>query len=107
MDGITESGLDRDAPQAGEGGSPSLTLDGFAGPLDHLLSLARAQKVDLAGIALSALLDQLAAALRQAPAATSLTQKGDWGVMAARLVQLRPRLLLPAGAPGREGGQRG
>jgi hypothetical protein len=41
----------------------------------HLLSLARAQKVDLAGIALSALLDQLAAALRQAPAAASLARK--------------------------------
>ena len=49
-DGITEAGLDGDAPRAGQGGSPSLTLDGFAGPLDHLLSLARAQTIDLAGI---------------------------------------------------------
>jgi hypothetical protein len=102
MDGITEAGLDRDASRAGEGGSPSLTLDGFAGPLDHLLSLARAQTIDLAGIALGALLDQLAAALRQAPAATSLGQKGDWVVMAAWLVQLRSRLLLPADAPARQ-----
>ena len=68
----------------------------------HLLSLARAQKVDLAGIALSALLDQLAAALRQAPAAASLSQKGDWVVMAAWLVQLRSRLLLPVEAPARQ-----
>jgi segregation and condensation protein A len=52
-----------------------------AGPLDHLLTLARAQTVDLA-------------------AAVPLGQKADWVVMAARLVQLRTRLLLPADAPG-------
>jgi segregation and condensation protein A len=83
---------------AGEGGSPSLTLDGFSGPLDHLLSLARAQKIDLSRLSLGALLDQLAAALRQAPPTTPLSQKGDWVVMAAWLVQLRARLLLPADA---------
>jgi segregation and condensation protein A len=80
----------------GEEGSPSLTLDGFAGPLDHLLALARAQKIDLAGLSLTTLLDQLTAALRQAPASVPLGQKGDWVVMAAWLVQLRARLLLPA-----------
>jgi segregation and condensation protein A len=69
---------------------------GFAGPLDHLLALARAQTIDLAAISLTALLDQLAEALRQAPASVPLGQKGDWVVMAAWLVQLRARLLLPA-----------
>jgi segregation and condensation protein A len=91
-----------DAASAGEGGSPFLTLDGFSGPLDHLLVLARAQKIDLVGISLTALIDQLTAALRQAPAATSLGEKGDWVVMAAWLVQLRTRLLLPADAPGQK-----
>jgi segregation and condensation protein A len=117
MDAIADpqTGLDRqvvrdgpsagppaDGAEAGEGGSPYLTLDGFAGPLDHLLTLARAQTIDLAGISLTALLDQLTAALRQAPAATSLGQKADWVVMAAWLVQLRTRLLLPADAPGHQ-----
>jgi segregation and condensation protein A len=37
--------------------------------------------------------------LRCAPAATPLGQKGDWVVMAAWLVQLRSRLLLPADLP--------
>jgi segregation and condensation protein A len=69
---------------------------GFAGPLDHLLALTRAQTIDLAAISLTALLDQLAEALRQAPASVPLGQKGDWVVMAAWLVQLRARLLLPA-----------
>jgi segregation and condensation protein A len=84
------------APAAGPGGSPALTLDGFAGPLDHLLALARAQKIDLAALSLVTLLDQLTAALRQAPASVPLGQKGIWVVMAAWLVQLRARLLLPA-----------
>jgi segregation and condensation protein A len=88
-----------DEPEAGEGGSPSLTLDGYSGPLDHLLALARSQKIDLAAISLAALIDQLVAALRQAPVKTPLGQKGDWVVMAAWLVQLRSRLLLAADAP--------
>jgi segregation and condensation protein A len=95
-----------DGPEEGQGGSPwgspYLTLDGFAGPLDHLLTLARAQTIDLADISLTALLDQLTAALRQAPAAVPLGQKADWVVMAAWLVQLRTRLLLPADAPDRQ-----
>jgi segregation and condensation protein A len=68
--------------------------------LDHLLTLARAQKIGMADISLTALIDQLTRALHHAPAATSLGEKGDWVVMAAWLVQLRTRLLLPADAPG-------
>ena len=88
-----------DETAAAQGASPFLRLDGFTGPLDHLLTLARAQKIDLATLSLAALVDQLTAALRQAPMALSLGQKGDWVVMAAWLVQLRTRLLLPADAP--------
>jgi segregation and condensation protein A len=91
-----------DEPVAEQGSSPFLTLDGFTGPLDHLLTLARAQSVDLASLSLSAILDQLATASRQAPATMPLGQKGDWVVMAAWLVQLRTRLLLPADAPARQ-----
>jgi segregation and condensation protein A len=111
MDGMVETGIEvdiaalgmaapaqseEDGPAAGEGATPFLTLEGFSGPLDHLLTLARAQRIDLTAIPLSALLDQLAAALQQAPASVPLGQKGDWVVMAAWLVQLRTRLLLPA-----------
>jgi segregation and condensation protein A len=87
-----------DEAAAGQGASPFLRLDGFTGPLDHLLTLARAQKIDLAALSLTALVDQLTASLQQAPA-LSLGQKGNWVVMAAWLVQLRTRLLLPADAP--------
>jgi segregation and condensation protein A len=89
----------QEEPGEGQPGtSPILTLDGYTGPLDRLLTLARAQQIDLSDLPLTALLDQLAAALRQAPAVTSLAQKADWVVMAAWLVQLRARLLLPADA---------
>jgi segregation and condensation protein A len=89
--------------QAGrEGGSPHLTLDGFSGPLETLLTLARAQKIDLSALSLTALLDQLTAALQQAAKRVPLGQQGDWVVMAAWLVQLRTGLLLPADAPAQQ-----
>jgi segregation and condensation protein A len=80
---------------AGEG-APCLDLDGFSGPLDLLLALARAQRIDLKRIMLPALLDQLAPALRQA---VPLAERGGWLVTAAWLVLLRSRLLLPGPAP--------
>jgi segregation and condensation protein A len=91
-----------DGPNGPNGeGTPHLALAGFSGPLHHLLTLARAQKIDLAEISLAALADQLADALSRA-AATPLGQKGDWVVMTAWLVQLRSLLMLPADAPGRQ-----
>jgi hypothetical protein len=39
--------LDEVLDGAGEGGTPHLTLDGFSGPLDHLLTVARGQKIGL------------------------------------------------------------
>jgi segregation and condensation protein A len=85
----------------GEGRTPLLTLEGFTGPLARLLSLARAQQIDVAQLSLAALVDQLTVALQHAPPATPLGEKGDWVVMAAWLVQLRSLLLLPAKAPAR------
>jgi segregation and condensation protein A len=82
----------------GEGGSPRLTLDGFSGPLERLLVLARAQQIDLARIPVTGLVDQLAAALLDGRGRESLGQQGDWVVMAAWLLLLRSQLLLPAGA---------
>ena len=92
MDGVVADHLNG---RAGEG-APFLDLDGYSGPLDQLLVLARAHEIDLSRLPLVALVDQLAAALEYAPLATPLSQKGDWVVMTAWLVQLRSRLLLPA-----------
>jgi segregation and condensation protein A len=86
-------------PWAGEGGSPRLAIEGFAGPLEQLLLLARAHKIDLGSVSLVALVDQLTGALRKSSKRIPLGQKADWVVMAAWLLQLRSLLLLPAGAP--------
>lgn len=85
---------------AAERQSPQLTLDGFTGPLECLLMLARAQQIDLARIPVTQLVDQLATALRHAGRGRkSLGEQGDWVVMAAWLLLLRSQLLLPADAP--------
>jgi segregation and condensation protein A len=71
-----------------------LDLDGYEGPIDLLLSLAREQKVDLAKISLVALADQylgFIAARRQ----LRLEIAADYLVMAAWLAYLKSRLLLP------------
>ncbi len=71
-----------------------LRLDGFEGPLDLLLELARAQKVDLQKISIIALVDQYLAVLEQARQ-VRLELAADWLVMAAWLAWLKSRLLVP------------
>ena len=90
----------------GEGASPWLDLAGFHGRLERLLALARAQRIDLARVSLPDLLDQLTAALREAGSRTPLGLQADWVVMAAWLVQLRSRLLLPAEAAAQQAADR-
>lgn len=99
MDGIAAEPV---AGPGGEDASPWLDLAGFGGRLERLLALARARRIDLARIALPALADQLIAALRDAGNRTPLALRADWVVMAASLVQLRSRLLLPADAATQE-----
>lgn len=71
-----------------------LRLDGYEGPLDLLLDLARAQKLDLAGISIVALVDQYLAVIDQARG-LRLELQAEWLVMAAWLAWLKSRLLLP------------
>ncbi len=72
-----------------------LFLDGFDGPLDLLLDLARAQKIDLARIDVVALADQYLSVIESARQ-IRLELAADWLVMAAWLTWLKSRLLLPA-----------
>src|ERR1700742_1028530 len=74
-----------------------LKLDGFEGPLDLLLDLARAQKVDLAKISILALVDQYLAVIEGARK-VRLELAAEWLVMAAWLTWLKSRLLVPAAA---------
>ena len=71
-----------------------LQLDGFEGPLDLLLHLARRQKVDLARISITMLVDQYLLAVSSAER-FDIIQAADWLVMAAWLTWLKSRLLLP------------
>jgi segregation and condensation protein A len=73
-----------------------LRLQGFEGPLDLLLDLARAQKVDLANISILALVDQYLAIIEGARR-IRLELAADWLVMAAWLAWLKSRLLVPQG----------
>src|SRR3982751_5451963 len=72
----------------------NLTLDGWEGPLDLLLNLARAQKVDLAQISILQLVEQYLTYLGQARA-LKLEIAADYLVMAAWLAYLKSCLLLP------------
>lgn len=71
-----------------------LDLNGFEGPLDLLLELARRQAVDIANISAIDLADQFLAATEDL-AKLDLPLVADWLVMAAWLVWLKSRLLLP------------
>jgi segregation and condensation protein A len=69
-------------------------VDGFEGPLDLLLELARRQKVDLAKISVLALAEQYLAFI-EAAHNLRFELAADYLVMAAWLAYLKSRLLLP------------
>ncbi|MEY4473952.1 MAG: hypothetical protein RL671_2256 [Pseudomonadota bacterium] len=71
-----------------------LELDGWEGPLDLLLDLARRQKVDLRKISILELVDQYLTYIEQAEA-LRLELAADYLVMAAWLAYLKSALLLP------------
>lgn len=75
---------------------PALVVDveGFEGPLDLLLTLARRQKVDLARISILALADQYLTFI-EAARKLRLELAADYLVMAAWLAYLKSRMLLP------------
>ena len=77
-----------------ENGQFLLDLDGFDGPIDVLLSLAREQKVDLAKISILALAEQYIAFIERARK-LRLELAADYLVMASWLAYLKSRLLLP------------
>ena len=81
-----------------------LHLEGFEGPLDLLLDLARTQKVDLARISILALVDQYLEVIEGAQA-VRLELAADWLVMAAWLTWLKSRLLLPVEADAEAAGE--
>lgn len=78
-----------------------IDVDGYEGPLDLLLDLARRQKVDLARISILSLAEQYLVFVEQARA-LRLELAADYLVMAAWLAYLKSRLLLPEPPKGEE-----
>ncbi|MCH8237946.1 MAG: segregation/condensation protein A [Proteobacteria bacterium] len=76
------------------GASFVVDLDGFEGPIDVLLSLAREHKLDLTRISILALADQYLEFVAKVRS-TNLELAADYLVMAAWLAYLKSRLLLP------------
>ena len=98
-DPLPEGAAEFEAWEAAEDavGTPEaliVSLDGFEGPLDVLLALARTQKVDLAKISILALADQYLLFIAEARK-LRLELAADYLVMAAWLAFLKSKLLLP------------
>ncbi|HJQ59240.1 MAG TPA: ScpA family protein [Vineibacter sp.] len=89
-------GFETGAPEVIAPGEGELILDleGYEGPLDILLMLAREQKVDLRRISMVALVDQYLGFIASARR-LRLEIAADYLVMAAWLAYLKSRLLLP------------
>ncbi len=75
-----------------------VTLDSFSGPLDLLLFLVRRAEVDLADIPVSTIADQFIALLGSTPD-LDLDVAGDFILMAATLLELKSRLVVPPDEP--------
>ena len=80
-----------------------IEVDGFEGPLDLLLALARNQKVDIAKISVLQLADQYLAFMESARS-RRLELAADYLVMAAWLIYFKSRLVLPQAETGPEPG---
>ena len=72
----------------------TIDIDGWEGPLDLLLALARNQKVDLRQLSILALVEQYLVFIDEARA-LKLELAADYLVMAAWLAYLKSALLLP------------
>ena len=85
---------DNDTERASSEPALVVDVDGFEGPLDLLLHLARNQKVDLARISVLALAEQYLAFVERARR-FRLELAADYLVMAAWLAYLKSKLLIP------------
>jgi len=96
----TDTGFEEDAPRQDTPEQLSLfvNLDGFEGPIDLLLTLAREQKVDLLNIAILPLAEQYLSYIETARR-LDLEIAADYLVIAAWLDYLKSRLLLPEPEP--------
>ena len=81
-------------PEEGDVDALLLNIDGYEGPIDVLLDMARTQKVDLREISILQLVRQYLAFVERAKE-LRLELAAEYLVMAAWLAYLKSRLLLP------------
>ena len=72
-----------------------LNIDGYEGPIELLLDLAKKQEVDLKHISILELADQYSNYVKNKIKTTNLTLVADYLVIASWLTYLKSRLLLP------------
>ncbi|MGB0922619.1 MAG: segregation and condensation protein A [Alphaproteobacteria bacterium] len=104
-DGETAAGEGTGVPALDRGVSEQalvVQFEAFEGPLDLLLTLARAQKVDLREISILALAEQYLDYIQELRK-TRLELAADYLVMAAWLAFLKSRLIIPAEESDEEG----
>jgi len=89
---LFEEGPDIEAPEAVD--AFVVDLEGYEGPIDALLIMARDQKVDLTQLSILALADQYLEFVAEARR-RNLELAADYLVMAAWLAYLKSKLLLP------------
>jgi segregation and condensation protein A len=92
--GDTSAGSTGDPATAGSGGVITVRLEEFEGPLDLLLHLARTNEVDLSRLPIRRVTDQYLAHL-EAVEFRDLDHAGAFMVLAATLIYLKSKLLLP------------
>ena len=80
--------------QLGDGESLKINIDNYSGPLEVLLDLAKAQKVDLTNISITQLADQFIEFINRAKE-INLDIASEYLLMATWLAYLKSKLLLP------------
>jgi len=89
------SGQETTAQAAGQDSGLTVTVESFTGPLDLLLHLCRTNEMDLSRLSLRTITDQYLTHL-EAVRFQDLETAGSFMVMAATLIYLKSKLLLPA-----------
>jgi len=86
---------ERDAAAVAEPAGLTVRVESFVGPLDLLLHLCRTEEMDLSRLSVRAITDQYLAHL-ESVRFQDLEAAGSFMVMAATLIYLKSKLLLPA-----------
>ncbi|MDK2881943.1 MAG: segregation and condensation protein [Bacillota bacterium] len=82
-----------------------IRLENFNGPFDLLCHLIDEAKLDICAVSLAQVVDQYLAYVEAAAGQADLDAVGDFLVMAARLLVLKARVLLPSPQPANEEGE--